>query len=240
MKIAIVTGGTKGIGKQIVMDLLNREYFVYTNFSNDIESSKMAKLEFSKINSNFEIICADQSDNEKFRNFIDYIKRKEKKINCVICNTGATLRKPNMQIENEEWLKIMQINVNSHFYLIRDLFSLFENNSRIIFIGSMLGNIPHATSLVYGVTKSAINALSRNLVKEFEGTNTTVNVVSPGFVETEWQKSKSNQIRTNIYNKTAIKRFANVNEISNAVIFCIENGYVNGSVIEINGGYSFK
>jgi 3-oxoacyl-[acyl-carrier protein] reductase len=76
--------------------------------------------------------------------------------------------------------------------------------------------------------------------KKIKGTNTTVNVIAPGFVETEWQKEKPLQIRQNIYNKTAIKRFALVEEIADAVKFCISNPFVNGSVIEISGGYSFK
>ena len=71
-------------------------------------------------------------------------------------------------------------------------------------------------------------------------TGTTVNAIAPGFVETEWQKDKPQEIRENIYKKTAIKRFASIDEIADAVRFCIRNSFVNGSVIEISGGYSFK
>jgi 3-oxoacyl-[acyl-carrier protein] reductase len=95
-------------------------------------------------------------------------------------------------------------------------------------------------SLAYGVTKSAVIALAKNLVKYFEGTDTTVNAIAPGFVETEWQKTKPKEIRENIVRKTAVKRFATPNEIADTVRFCLENGFVNGSVIEVSGGYSFK
>ena len=134
----------------------------------------------------------------------------------------------------------MQVAVNSHFYLIRDCHEMIEPDSRIIFIGSMMGVLPHGTSLPYGVSKAAVHALAKNLVKEFEGTGTTVNAIAPGFVETEWQKNKPQHIRENIYGKTAIKRFATVNEIANAVAFCLDNQFVNGSVIEVSGGYCFK
>ena len=77
-------------------------------------------------------------------------------------------------------------------------------------------------------------------MKEFEGTGTTVNAIAPGFVETEWQKNKSQEIRDNICRKTALNRFATVDEIVSAVIFCLDNSFVNGSVIEVNGGYCFK
>ena len=77
-------------------------------------------------------------------------------------------------------------------------------------------------------------------MKVFEGTGTTVNVIAPGFVETEWQKTKPEEIRQNIYRKTAVKRFASVEEIADAVKFCLNNPFVNGSIIEVSGGYDFK
>lgn len=90
------------------------------------------------------------------------------------------------------------------------------------------------------MAKAAIHALSKNFVKVFENTGTTVNTIAPGFVETEWQKDKPKEIRENICRKTAIKRFATVNEIVSAVTFCLDNPFVNGSMIEVNGGYCFK
>ena len=134
----------------------------------------------------------------------------------------------------------MQINVNSNLFLIRDLFDKIPPHSRIVFIGSLMGIHPHGTSIAYGVTKSAVHALALNLVKCFEGTGTTINAIAPGFVETEWQKEKPQEIRNNICNKTALKRFATVEEIADAVKFCLNNDFINGSILEISGGYSFK
>ena len=76
--------------------------------------------------------------------------------------------------------------------------------------------------------------------KEFEVTETTVNAVVPGIVETPWQKEKPEEIKQNIYNKTAIHRFATIDEIVETYRFCIDNPFVNGSLIETNGGYSYK
>lgn len=240
MKTAIVTGGTKGIGKSIVVELLKQDYFVWTNYANDDKAAEDASKDFQKISSHYKIIKADQSQKKSFYQFIKEIRENSKAINCIIGNTGLTVRKKNFEITDDDWEKVMFATVNSHFYLIRDLHTLIENNSRIVFIGSMLGILPHATSLPYGVSKAALHALGRNLVKEFEGTGTTVNIIAPGFVETEWQKNKPLEIRNNIYQKTAIKRFATPKEVADTVMFCINNSYINGSVLEINGGYSFK
>jgi 3-oxoacyl-[acyl-carrier protein] reductase len=152
-----------------------------------------------------------------------------------------TLRNATLaEIDDEGWERVMMMNVNHNVYLIRDLYDMFPFGSRIVFIASMLGIFPHSMSLAYGVTKSAVIALAKNLVKYFEGTNTTVNAIAPGFVETEWQKNKPKEIRENIIRNTAVKRFASPEEVADAVSFCIENGFVNGSVIEVSGGYSFK
>ena len=151
-----------------------------------------------------------------------------------------TLRNGLQEIQEEDWERVMQMNVNSNVYLIRDLFDVIPNGSRIVFTGSLMGILPHSVSLSYGVTKAAVMALAKNLVKCFEGTGTTVNAIAPGFVETEWQKNKPEEIRNNIYNKTAIKRFAAPEEIADAVRFCINNAFVNGSIIEVSGGYCFK
>ena len=239
MKNAVVTGATKGIGLAIAKMLLREGYFVTLTYAHDEEAAKACMLELSEISTDFEIVKVDQADKESMRTFASNLKNKPS-IDCLICNAGTTLRKNLLEISDEDWEQVMQVNVNSYLFLIRDLFDKIPADSRIVFIGSLMAIHPHGTSLAYGVTKSAVHALALNLVKCFEGTNTTVNVIAPGFVETEWQKEKPQQIRQNIYNKTAIKRFALVEEVADAVKFCISNPFVNGSVIEISGGYSFK
>ena len=240
MKYAVVTGGTKGIGLGIVKVLLERGFHVFTNYARDKESAERVGQELEQWKNRLSIVQADQSDKESFARFVQFVKSKAESISCIVCNAGMTIRKPNMEITDEQWEQVMQVAVNSHFYLIRDCYEMIEPDSRIIFIGSMMGVLPHGTSLPYGVSKAAVHALAKNLVKEFEGTGTTVNAIAPGFVETEWQKNKPKNIRENIYGKTAIKRFATVDEIANAVAFCLDNQFVNGSVIEVSGGYCFK
>ena len=240
MKYAVVTGGTKGIGLGIVKVLLERGFHVFTNYARDKESAERVGQELEQWKDRLSIVQADQSDKESFARFVQFVKSKAESISCIVCNAGMTIRKPNMEITDEQWEQVMQVAVNSHFYLIRDCYEMIEPDSRIIFIGSMMGVLPHGTSLPYGVSKAAVHALAKNLVKEFEGTGTTVNAIAPGFVETEWQKNKPQNIREIIYGKTAIKRFAAVDEITNAVAFCLDNQFVNGSVIEVSGGYCFK
>ena len=231
MKTAIVTGGTSGIGLGVAKMLLAKGYRVYATYVGpDFEE----KIE------NFEPVKVDQSNREELYAFINRIKLECKNIDCIVCNAGLSIRKSFTETTDKDWDIMMEVAVNSHYILVRELYSLIPEGSRIIFTGSQMGLMPHAMVLSYGVTKAAVHALAKNLVKEFEGTGTTVNAIVPGFVETPWQKEKLEEIKQNIYRKTAIHRFATVDEVVDAYRFCIDNPFVNGSLIEVNGGYSYK
>ena len=231
MKTAIVTGGTSGIGLGVARMLIGKGYRVYATYVGpDFEE----KIE------NFEAVKVDQSDRKQLYAFIERIKKQCESVDCIICNAGLSIRKSFTETTDRDWDTMMEVAVNSHYILIRELYGLIPEGSRIVFTGSQMGLMPHAMVLAYGVTKSAVHALAKNLVKEFEGTGTTVNAVVPGFVETPWQKEKPEEIKQNIYRKTAIHRFASVDEVVDAYRFCIENPFVNGSLIEVNGGYSYK
>lgn len=231
MKYAIVTGGTSGIGLGVAKMLVEKGYYVFaTGTKGDCKSNIR----------NFEIVKTDQSCREDVYRFIAYVKGKTEHLDCLVLNAGMTIRNSFTQTADSEWDKMMEVAVNSHYIMVREFYPIIPPGSRIIFTGSQMGVEPHATVLSYGVTKAAVHALARNLVKEFEGTGTTVNAIVPGFVETPWQQEKSEEIRQNIYRKTAIHRFASVDEVVDAYRFCVDNAFVNGSLIEVNGGYCYK
>lgn len=231
MKYAIVTGGTSGIGLGVAKMLIGKGYHVFATYVGP---------DFTESIDNFKAIKIDQTKREEVYRFIEYIKSRTNHVDCFICNAGMSIRKSFIETTDEDWDCQMEVAVNSHYIMIRELFPLIPHGSRILFTGSQMAVHPHATVLSYGVTKSAVCALAKNLVKEFEGTDTTVNAIIPGFVETPWQKEKPEEIKQNIYKKTAIHRFASIDEVVDAYRFCIDNPFVNGSMIEVNGGYCFK
>lgn len=230
-KYAIVTGGTSGMGLGVAQMLISKGYKVFATYVGDDLDEKIENLETIKV---------DQSCREEVYGFIKYIKSKIDHLDCLVCNAGVSIRSSFTEMKDSEWDIMMEVALNSHYIMIREFFSIIPNNSRILFTGSQMGLHPHAMVLAYGVSKAAVHALCRNLVKEFEGTGTTVNTIVPGFVDTPWQKAKPEEIKQNIYKKTAIHRFASVDEIVDAFRFCIDNPFVNGSLIEVNGGYCYK
>ena len=231
MKIAIVTGGTSGMGLGVAKMLVGKGYRVFATYVGP---------DFEETIENYEAVKIDQTKREEVYRFINYVKTQVDHVDCIVCNAGMSIRKSFTETTDAEWDAQMEVAVTSHYIMIRELFPLIPAGSRILFTGSQMGLHPHATVLAYGVTKSAVHALVKNLVKEFEGTGTTVNAVVPGFVDTPWQKAKPEEIKQNIYKKTAIHRFASIDEIVDAFRFCIENPFVNGSLIEVDGGYCYK
>ena len=231
MKYAVVTGGTSGMGLGVAKMLLAKGYYVFATYVGpDVEEKS----------ENFETLNIDQSKRDNVYRFINYVKSQTNHLDCLVCNAGVSIRRSFTEMKDEEWDLMMEVAVNSHYIMCREFYPIIPYGSRILFTGSQMAIHPHATVLAYGVTKSAVHALVKNLVKEFEGTGTTVNAVVPGFVDTPWQTAKPEEIKQNIYKKTAIHRFAQVNEVVDAFRFCIDNPFVNGSLIEVNGGYCFK
>lgn len=117
---------------------------------------------------------------------------------------------------------------------------MIKNNGNIVFIGSIFGKYPHSMSIPYSVSKAGIHMLAKSLVKEFCEQKVRVNVVAPGFVDTPWQKNKPQDQRKRIEDKTALHRFAQIEEISNAIQFVVNNGFVNGAILSLDGGYCYK
>lgn len=231
MKYAVVTGGTSGMGLGVAKMLIKKGYYVFATYVGP---------DFEEDLENYEAHKTDQTKREEVYRFINYVKSQTNHLDCLVCNAGVSVRRGFTDMKDSEWDAMMEVAVNSHYIMVREFYPIIPKGSRILFTGSQMGLHPHATVLAYGVTKAAVHALVKNLVKEFEGTGTTVNAVVPGFVDTPWQTDKPEEIKQNIYRKTAIHRFAQVEEIVDAFRFCIENPFVNGSLLEVNGGYCYK
>lgn len=237
MKTAIVTGGSRGIGLGVVKMLAGRGYRVIASYAHNDEAAREAE---KAADGKAIFFKADHSDRKQTYAFVDFIRKQTDAVHCVICNAGTTVRNLFCETTDEDWDKMMEVAVNSHFIMLRELYGVIQPDSRIVFTGSAMGTYPHASVLGYGVTKSAVHAMVRNLTKVFAEKATTVNAVAPGFVETDWQQNKPEEIRQNICKKTAIHRFCSIDEVVGAYAFCLDNSFVNGTVIEVDGGYSYQ
>ena len=224
MKYALVTGSTKGIGRAIAKQLSQDGYVVLHNGrENQINCENY--------------IQADLSDIAGIERLIDGVLQYTDQLDCLVLNVGATCRTAFGDIEYEDWQKVMDTNVNMPFMLIQGLYRYLAKDGNIVFIGSAMGVKPHATSIPYGVSKAAINMLAQCLVREVADKGVRVNVICPGFIDTEWQKEKPQWLRDKISEKTAMKRFGTPEEVADLCLAICKNTYINGAIISVDGGY---
>jgi 3-oxoacyl-[acyl-carrier protein] reductase len=242
MKSAVVTASTKGIGKAIGLSLLADGCFVFFNYSHDDEAALALDAEIKKTHPDqYSIIKADLSNLGGMKQLYDAVKGQSDQIDYLILNAGITDRSGFHDITPESWNKVMDTNLNIPLFTVQKFSQDLNPDGRIIFIGSLMGQFPHAISLAYGVSKAAIQFLTKGLVKEFsDDRRITVNCIVPGFVDTPWQKDKDPEQRKRIEDNTALHRFAYPQEIADICLSVIGNAFMNGSVINIDGGYYYR
>lgn len=238
---SIVTSSSKGIGKAVAGELLASNHNVILNYNSDDEGAKETESQFhAQGYEDFVFIKEDLSSKEGILSFVKQCLSYSQSFSALICNTGITDKTPFAQVEYETFLKVIETNLTLPFLLVQQLKPHFQEGGNILFIGSSLGTYPHATSLSYGISKAGVESLAKNLVKEMAESKVRVNVITPGFVDTEWQKTKPPEIRASIESKIALSRFCSPEEIAHACRSVLENGYINGAKIPVDGGYSFK
>ncbi|SHJ83087.1 3-oxoacyl-[acyl-carrier protein] reductase [Tangfeifania diversioriginum] len=241
MKYALVTGSTKGIGLSIGKGLLDAGYYVFFNCPpTDDDFTEFNQQINENYKNKYSLIEADVSNVDCINKIYDDVSALTKQIDLFIFNAGITDRSPFQEISYQQWMKIQNIFVNVPVFILQKFYSMLNQQSNIVFVGSMLGDIPHSTSLSYGVSKAGIHALVRNLVKFFADKKIRVNGVAPGFIDTQWQLSKAPEIRQRIENKIALKKFGSPENVSDLVLHIIGNDYINGTILRIDGGYSFE
>ena len=134
----------------------------------------------------------------------------------------------------------MNLNLNVPFYIIQYLSDYINGEvGRIILMSSVMSKYPHSSSLVYNVSKAGVNALSNALVKYFAKRKITVNTICPGFIKTPYHNNRSEESFNKINSKIALNRFGNSEEVASLCMEVINNQYINGANIDINGGYDY-
>lgn len=240
-KYALITGGTKGIGKAVAICLAKAGYNLILTYASDQTAAQYAGESIRNV-SGKEVwtLRADITQSESIGEIDRYLAERALTLDAVIFNAGLTCRDSFETLAPADWERVFYANVHFPVFLLQRIVGRMCKGGSVIFTGSLMGIQPHSVSLAYGVTKSAVHALVKNLVKFLAPYHIRVNGVAPGFVDTEWQKTKPAEIRRNIENKVALGRFCEPEEVAEVYKMLIENNYFNGEIVVIDGGYSYK
>ncbi|MDR2809818.1 MAG: SDR family oxidoreductase [Tannerellaceae bacterium] len=240
-KHVIITGGTKGIGKAVAFSLGKAGYDLLLTYASDEDTAFHTREELKQtLTSDVHLLKADVTDRQSINLIYNSLLWSNRRVDAVVFNAGLTCRDSFENIRIEEWEKVFWGNVHFPVFLLQRIVGLINKGGSVVFTGSLMGIQPHSVSLAYGVTKSAVHSIVRNMVKFLNPYEIRVNAVAPGFVDTEWQKNKPAEIRNNIENKIALRRFADPEEIADVYKMLIENNYFNGEIIVTDGGYSYR
>lgn len=240
-KWVLITGGTKGIGRAVAHCLAKAGYqLILTYASDSVAAEETCAVLRQAHGVTVELLRADITDPQAVEEIDTFLRREEHRLDAVVLNAGITCRDPFEQIQEADWLRVFQANVHFPVFLLQRIVDLLNEKGSVVFTGSLMGIEPHSVSLAYGVTKSAVHALVKNLVKFLAPYGLRVNAVAPGFVDTEWQKTKPKEIRQNIERKVALGRFCDPDELAEVYKMLIENSYFNGEIVVVDGGYAYK
>ena len=176
---------------------------------------------------------------EDMMDFVAELKDQADHIDWLVSNAGVSTYAKYEDYTFEEWTRIVNTNLSVPVFMVKELRPMMSEGGSILFTGSYAGQQAYSSSLVYGVTKAAIHFLAKSLVKEFEPKGITVNAIAPGFIETPWHSARTQESYDRINKKIALHRFGTVEEVADMAFAVLGNGYMNGSVVDIHGGYDF-
>lgn len=240
MKTVIVTGGSRGIGAAIVKELAKKNYNVILNYNNSEETAKQIQKELQEENIRIEIFKADVSKREEVKKLVNFTLDKFKNIDILINNAGIDQIKPFMDITDEDWNKMLQVNLNSVFYCSQEVLENMIHNKKgcIINISSIWGITGASCEVHYSASKAAIDGMTKALAKEMGPSNIRVNSIAPGLVDTDMNKDITIEELEELKKEIPLGRIAKPKEIVNSIKWLIEDEYISGQVISINGGWN--
>jgi 3-oxoacyl-[acyl-carrier protein] reductase len=235
---AIVTGGTRGIGRSIV------EGFLRAGARIIIASNEAATEQFKQDNSDFiadiDIQMCDVAKYEEVEKFFEYVDKKYEGFEILVNNAGIRKDAVLAMMKESDWHDVLDVNLSGIFYMCKfAVMSLMRKRyGRIISITSPSGKYGFEGQANYAASKAGLVALTRSLSKEVARRGITVNCVSPGFIATELIQDLPQELRDTYVSQVPLKRFGKPEEVAACVLFLAskEASYVSGSTLEVTGG----
>jgi acetoacetyl-CoA reductase/3-oxoacyl-[acyl-carrier protein] reductase len=238
-KTALITGASRGIGRAIAIEMAREGAKVAINFQSSEEKAKEVAYDITKFGGTCVLAKANLADAKEARAMVNRIAEQFGHLDVLVNNAGITRDKMLTKMTDEDWLEVIQTNLNGMFFCTTAAIPIMAGQSygRIINISSMNGQVGAIGQANYSASKGGIMAFTRTAALELAKSGITVNSIAPGYTETDMFAKVPADLQARIKAKIPLGRFAQPEEIARAVTFLVADGdYITGQTISINGG----
>ena len=239
-KVAVVTGGARGIGRAIVLMLAKSGCPVAFNYSKSKDEAQALEKEAAAFGVLCKASCVDIKDFKAVRSWMDETREKFGRLDILVNNAGVIKDKALMLMSGEDWGEVVDTNLTGVFNASRAAIVTFlkQKSGNIVNISSVSGLIGLPRQVNYSATKGGINAFTKALAKEVAAYGIRVNAVAPGFIETDMTSGLTAEHKEQAVKMIPLERFGTPGDVANCVQFLLsdEAQYITGQIIPVDGG----
>lgn len=239
-KVAIVTGASRGIGKEIALTLARAGARIVINYKQNSEQAEEVATEIRELGQEALVIKADVSKAEDVELLVKTTLEHFGKIDFLINNAAVTKDNLIMRMKEEDWEQVMDTNLKSIFLLTKAISRpmLKQKEGRIVNITSVVGLIGNAGQSNYSAAKAGMIGFTKSIAREFASRGITVNAVAPGFIDTDMTQVLQDEVKNQMLSQIPLARFGNPKDVANVVKFLLsaDAAYMTGQVLHVDGG----
>lgn len=239
-RVAIVTGGARGIGAAITTALSRQGVHVAAGYSSNSKAADELKDKLGAEGASVSVHQGNVGEPDDCQRVVSEVLEQRGRVDYLINNAGITVDKTVRKLTVDDWHAVLRINLSGAFYMTKAVLEHMTGNQfgRIVNISSVIGQTGSIGQANYASSKAGLIGFSKSLAQEVAGKGVTVNCVAPGFIETEMVAAMPEKALEKVVAKIPVGRLGQADEIARAVQFLVDDraGYVTGSVISVNGG----
>ena len=239
-KTVFVTGGSRGIGKEVALKFAEEGYDVIINYVSEKTDVEALKKEFEEKGAETLILKADVSKEVEVQEVIKQAIEKFGKIDVLVNNAGITRDNLLMRMSEEDFDKVLEINLKGTFIVTKAVtkYMMKKRSGSIINLSSVVGVSGNAGQCNYSASKAGIIGFTKSVAKELASRNIRANAVAPGFIETDMTNVLPENVKEEIHNQIPLKRMGSAKEVAELIYFLgsEKSSYITGQVINVDGG----
>ena len=239
-KVALVTGGSRGIGRAIALKLAGEGAAVAINYAGNAKAAEEVKASIEAAGGKAMVVQADVSSAEAVDAMVEAVVNELGGIDILVNNAGITRDGLLMRMKEADWDAVINTNLKGVFYCTKAVSKLMmkKRSGRIVNMASVVGLTGNAGQANYAAAKSGVIGFSKSMAKELASRGITVNMVAPGYIETDMTAVLSDKVREAMISTVPLARAGQAEDVAGAVLFLVSDmaSYITGQVINVDGG----